>query len=238
MTGYSHTPPNNRQLSPQLASAQSQGFETRGLDSRTGEFRALEAQALRSRALNSSDERPVRHRQKSKVPASILSSLLVLAALLPFGAQAEVKFENKVPEKTPPRTTVQPFSASEGVERSVANALESIFCASLARQQPKDHEVLCAGDVQALLIQKHVQMELGNCDQQEDVCLADFGQLAQAERLVRGEVSRAGGLYLLSVSVLDPANKKVLARASERAKSLEKLLDAVDGLAKKVVETR
>ena len=61
---------------------------------------------------------------------------------------------------------------------------------------------------------------------------------AEAARVVTGEVSKLGETYLLSVSLIDAASAKVLARASEKAGKPEELLDKVNGLAKKLAAAK
>lgn len=154
----------------------------------------------------------------------------VLVAAVCFVGVAQAEEKKAEPSN---RYAVRTFVA-KGVDANVAGVIETSFCNALSN---RGLDVLCPGDVQALLTQKHAQLELGACDQKEEACLKGIAEVSNASRIVTGEVSKVGDVFQVSVSVVDPGHQRVVTRASERANRVEKLLEAVEPLAKKIAGT-
>lgn len=151
-----------------------------------------------------------------------LATLACVLALAPV-ARAEGK----------PRVAVKAFAA-KGVDSSVSGTIETSFCSALANQS---FDVLCPDDIKALIAAKQVDLGMGSCDN-DDACVKSIGNIAHATKVVTGEVSKLGDSYILSVSIIDAENGKVLGRASDKTGKLEELLDKVDGLAKKLAAAK
>lgn len=159
-----------------------------------------------------------------------VAGVLVAAVCLAGVAQAEeTKSADKKSEPSN-RYAVRTFVA-KGVDANVAGVVETSFCNALSS---RGLDVLCPGDVHALLTQKHAQLELGACDQKEESCLKGIAEVSKASRIVTGEVSKVGDVFQVSVSVVDPAQQRVVTRASERANRVEKLLEVVGVVAGKI----
>jgi TolB-like protein len=148
------------------------------------------------------------------------SGALAAAALLPAVALAQGKI------------AVQAFSA-KGVDASVASTLETSFCTALSEQ---GLDVICAEEVKAIVAASQRGLGFGTCEDEE--CLKNIAKAAEAARIVTGEVARLGDLFIMSVALIEPESNKVLARASERTKKVEDLLDKLTPLAKKLAEKR
>jgi TolB-like protein len=154
--------------------------------------------------------------------SSFLAGVAAAAAVLVMAGPAQAEGKVKV--------AVRSFSA-KGVDASVAGTLETSFCSALANQ---GLDVLCPEDVKALVTAKQADLGLGNCESDEE-CVKAIAKVSDAARVVTGEVSKLGDAYLISVSIIDAKNGKVLGRAtSEKTNKVEDLLDRVDGLAKKL----
>lgn len=158
-------------------------------------------------------------------------ALTLLAALAPIGPGSAA--EDKTASGN--RVAVRSFAA-KGVDAAVASTVETSFCTALAAD--RSLEVVCPDDLQALLAQRQAQFGLGGCDSNEEKCLKDLAQLSQASRIVSGEVSRVGELFVVSATLVDARSGKVLARASEKVKKVEALLDAVGPLAGKLAQAK
>lgn len=148
----------------------------------------------------------------------------VAAALFAGGAQAE--------EKQKPRVAVRAFAA-KGVDPSVAATLETSFCTALGDKV----DAICPDEIKAIMGAKQIQLGTGGCAN-EDECLNEIAKVSNATRIVTGEVSKLGELYLISVALIEASTNKVLARATERTGKLEDLLDKVESLATKLAAAR
>jgi TolB-like protein len=153
---------------------------------------------------------------------AVVAALACVLALAP-AARAEGKT----------RVAVKSFAA-KGVDNSVAGTLETSFCSALSNQSM---EVLCPDDIKALISAKQAELGLGKCDSDEE-CVKSIANVAHAAKVVTGEVSKLGESYILSVSIIDAENGKVLTRASDKTSKLEELLDKVEGLAKKLAAAK
>lgn len=148
---------------------------------------------------------------------------LVVAAVAVLFVASPARAEDKKA-----KIAVQQFTA-KGVEATVASTLETSFCNELANYG----DVLCSADVKSIMQYKQLELGVGACDN-EDACLAQMAEAVQAEKVVTGEVSKLGSLFIINVTLVDPASKKVLARASEKTEKVEDLLEKLAGLAKKI----
>lgn len=158
-----------------------------------------------------------------------------LFALVPMAQAQQAKpAQGEAKKADSTRTAVRSFTA-KGVDISIAAILETQFCGALARQSV---ETVCPQELRMLITMRQADLGIGACDGAEDECLADIVKLSNADRVVTGEVARLAGSYIVSVSLLDAASGRVIARASETVKGEDKLLSVLDPLAKKLTSTK
>jgi TolB-like protein len=156
------------------------------------------------------------HRWKTLLLAACAGVLIVAPR-----AQAEEKST---------KVAVRQFGA-KGVEASQAGTIETAFCDALSKQSV---EVVCSEDVKALMNIRQTDLGLGNCESEEE-CTKQVAKIAEASRVVTGEVSKLGDQFIVSVTMIDAESSKVVARASDKTGKIEALLDKLEGLAKKLV---
>lgn len=158
----------------------------------------------------------------TKVLQGIGLAVMVLLAAAPGVARADGKTKMAVKSLR-----------AQGVDAAVAATLESSLCAALAER----YEVLCPGDIAALVSVKQAELSLGACED-DAACIQNIAQVAEASRVVAGEVGRVGKFYVVNLALLDPATNKVIARATEKTAKLEDLLDKVPALARQLSEAK
>lgn len=151
-------------------------------------------------------------------------SLSALAAIAAVVLSANVASAND-------RVAVRSIGA-KGVEASAAATIEGLLCSAIADQS---FDVVCPSDIEALMQNKAQAVSFGaSCD--SDDCLDQIAKIADAKKIVVGELSRLGDTFVLSLSLVDPAGDKVVNRASEKAAKLEEFLDKVPAVAKKLMK--
>ena len=155
----------------------------------------------------------------------IIAGLATTAAILAIGSVAQAEGKTRV--------AVRAFAA-KGVDASVAGTVETSFCSALANQSL---DVVCPDDVKALISVKQADLGLGNCENDEE-CIKNLAKVADASKVVTGEVSKIGESFIVSVAMIDSTSGKVLARASEKTNKVEDLLEKLEGLAKKLAAAK
>jgi len=159
--------------------------------------------------------------QSSRIIAGLATTAAVLA--IATVAQAQTKT----------RVAVRSFAA-KGVDASTAGTVETSFCNALSNQ---GFDVVCPDDVKALISVKQADLGLGNCDSDEE-CIKNIAKVADAGRVVTGEVSKLGDQYIISATMIDAVSGHVLGRASETTKKIDDILDRLDSLAKKLASAK
>ena len=155
----------------------------------------------------------------------IIAGLATTAAFLAIATVAQAQ--------TRTRVAVRSFAA-KGVDASIAGTVETSFCNSLSNQ---GFDVVCPDDVKALISVKQADLGLGNCEN-DDECIKNVAKVADAARVVTGEVSKLGDQFIVSVTMIDAQSGRVLGRASDNTKKVEDILDKLDGLAKKLASAK
>jgi TolB-like protein len=131
------------------------------------------------------------------------------------------------------KLAVREFKA-QGVDRSTASILESQLCTELLNTGKVD--VVCPDDLKAMMEFKKSEIAFGKCEGDEVACVEQVGKLANAERVLNGEIGKLDDQVILSVSLVDVASQKTLARRSESASDASGLLKKLPDLAKKLTE--
>lgn len=156
--------------------------------------------------------------------------LVILTAVAAFAVNAGAEEKAPRAEEKQSKVAVRAFGA-KGVDASVAGTIETAFCDALSKQ---NLEVVCSEDVKALMNMRQTDLGLGNCDSEEE-CTKQVAKIAEAGRVVTGDVSKLGDQFIVSVTLIDAESSKVVARASDKTQKVEALLDKLEGLAKKLV---
>jgi hypothetical protein len=153
---------------------------------------------------------------------TLVLSLAVGIAAVPLDALAG--------EASPKKIAVNRFKA-KGVDKDQAAAIESQLCTELVNAGA---DVLCADDLESILQVKRMQLGLGACAD-EEACTKEIGNIAQANRVLNGELAKIDSTVILTVSLVEAESSKVLARLSEKTEDKAvKLLDKLGGMAKQL----
>lgn len=156
-----------------------------------------------------------------------LVAVLVLAlgsATLADAPKAEAK---------KPKIAVRELKVN-GVDRATGSILESQLCTELLNTGKVD--VVCPDDLKAMMEFKKSEIAFGMCEGDEVACVEQVGKLANADRVLNGEVGKLDKDVIISVSLVDVAKQTTLKRASETAGTASDLLKKIPGLAKKLTE--
>jgi hypothetical protein len=156
-----------------------------------------------------------------RIARALAGGLAVVALLASVAVAADTKPAVKI--------AVRSFVA-KGVDPSIAGVLETSFCSALGSESL---DVICPEEIKAIISMKQSQLGFGSCDDDE-TCMKNIAKATEATRVVTGEVSKLGELYIVSVALLDAETSKVIARASDKSSKVEDLLEKVTGLAKKI----
>jgi TolB-like protein len=113
----------------------------------------------------------------------------------------------------------------QGVSAEVAAAVTSQVAELLS--QRSDYRVLTLSDLDDAVRQQKSLQTLG-CE--DGSCMAELSRLAKTKRVVTGSVGKIGAQYLVTLSLIDSAEARVLAKADARMPSLEKAQDALTAL--------
>ena len=93
---------------------------------------------------------------------------------------------------------VYPIKAVEGVDKSIAATLTSLMGYQLT-QSPK--LIVIKEDMLKVVMERQAMNISDACD--STMCQVEIGKLVQAQKMVTGELSKLGKLYILTTSVID-----------------------------------
>jgi hypothetical protein len=137
--------------------------------------------------------------------------LLLLALLASFPAAASTARH---------RVAVLDVRAIGDVEARQVEGLSSLIASEVSGRS--NDQVVSGADIRAMIGFER-QKELLGCS--ETSCLAEIGGALGVERIVVSEVSTVGGVWLLSMSLVDIEKARTLARLTRRAASSHALVD-------------
>jgi len=113
---------------------------------------------------------------------------------------------------------------ASGVDKTVAANLTQILSAEIKRI--KGAKVISRDDIKAMLMFEEDKIMLGCAD--DSSCVAEVGAALGVEYMVTGHVGKIGGAYIVSLTMISPADFRVLNRVSESfAGREEQLVGAV-----------
>ena len=139
------------------------------------------------------------------------------------------------PAKPSPKVAVKAFSGN-GIPEGQASTLTSSFCTAVINSGP-GISVLCYDDLAALISDKGSQLKRGEC-QEEMACLTQIAEVAKADLVIHGTISRVGESFMMQASLIDAHANSVKARFSQEVSSskVEDLLPAIPKLAEQVAK--
>ncbi len=115
------------------------------------------------------------------------------------------------------RIAVKPLKGS-GIDAAATGTLEGQICTALFNAHA---DAICPDDLKAIISVKQQQMELGGCDASDADCMQKIAGVANANRVLIGEVGKIdGGGVVITLSMVDTTASRVVGRASERVGSL------------------
>ena len=113
---------------------------------------------------------------------------------------------------------------ASGVDKAVAANLTQVLSSEIKRI--KGAKVISRDDIKAMLTFEEDKIMLGCAD--DSSCVAEVGAALGVEYMVTGHVGKIGGAYVVSLSMMSPADFKVVNRVSESfAGREEQLVGAV-----------
>ncbi len=98
----------------------------------------------------------------------------------------------------------------KGVDIDTVSTLTEILCTKLS--ESKKYNVLCAGDVIAILAASQQSALLGACDNEE--CFSQVGQILQSRYVLTGSIGKLDKKHVISLSITDVDKKSVSKRIS------------------------
>jgi TolB-like protein len=109
---------------------------------------------------------------------------------------------------------------ASGMDKSVAANLTQILSAEIKRIQGA--KVISRDDIKAMLMFAEDKIMLGCAD--DSSCVAEVGAALGVEYMITGHVGKIGGAYIVSLTMISPADFKVVNRVSESFVGLEEQL--------------
>ncbi len=159
----------------------------------------------------------------------MVHSLTRFTSRLLASALLAAAFSSPASAAAPRRSVAVPEVGGLGeVDSKAIAGLSPVLVAEVARLPLR---VLAGSDLRAMLSFDRQRKLLG-CT--EASCLEEIGGALGVDYLLVPEVSRLGGTWLLSLTLLDVARHQAVARANRRASGLEGLLDATPAAVREV----
>ncbi|MBU1641353.1 MAG: formylglycine-generating enzyme family protein [Proteobacteria bacterium] len=156
--------------------------------------------------------------------------LLLFLEVSPAGAQEKKNGNGRE------KLAVMDLEATYGISEDLSYALSDFLRGEIFAQG--EYEVVSKADLDALARRKSLQQQAG-ADCTDTGCLAELGKALGTKYMVYGSISKAGTLYIISLSLLDTVgeNAGVLNRINERCTcSEEKLFDTMQQAAAKIMD--
>lgn len=113
----------------------------------------------------------------------------------------------------------------QGVTADQANAFTDAIVASLTSRGL--FEVVSSRDVETVLGAERQKQLLGVCDQNPDACGTSLGEALATTFVLSGQLSAVGSAFQLSLTTVDTAKGRAIARSNRIAPSLEELQKVV-----------
>lgn len=167
-----------------------------------------------------------------------LTALAAAALAACAGAKADTK---PTDDNAPPATAangerlkiaVKPIRP-KGVDPTGTSVIEVELCQELFKQHA---DAVCPDDLKAIIQVKQAQLELGGCDNDDAACTQKIANVANANRVLAGEIGKLDDQIVLTLSMLDAGNATVVGRASAKVSSLGDLSAKLPGMVKQLLK--
>ncbi len=126
--------------------------------------------------------------------------------------------------KSKPRLTVLEFRAQDVTPQQAAAFTDAVAGAVSSRGL---FEVMSSREVETVLGSERQRQLAGVCDSDPSACLPDVASQLNSRFLLSGQLSKVGGVYQLSLQMLDTQKGGTVARSTRLSGSLEALRELV-----------
>lgn len=120
------------------------------------------------------------------------------------------------------KVAVKELSA-KGIDAETASTLSEVACTDLGKSGA--YQVLCPGDILALLAATQQAALMGGCD--DAACNEQLSKVLDAPLILSGTIGKVDKSFVITLSLIDAKSQNILKRASEDVSGADKLLDGV-----------
>jgi hypothetical protein len=146
---------------------------------------------------------------------------VAMAVLLILGSSSSAALAEEAPKKAKLKIAVLDVKSSGTIDPKTFEGVSSLIATELSQKRP-DVTVVGAAEIRAMIGFEKEKVLLG-CS--EGACLAEIGGALGVEYLLATEGLRLGGTWAITMSLIDVAKSKPVARSSQRTKTDDKLVD-------------